>query len=76
MTLTLFACNKVRYSRDETEFASCLGHVPCLYTNKSIHIAYDLSRDMIFPAMGYVRPAKAQTSLRIRADWPKPLLVT
>ena len=27
----------------------------------------DLSRDMRFPTMWYVRPAKAQTSLRIRA---------
>ena len=26
-----------------------------------------LSRDMGFPSMWYVRPAKAQTSLRIRA---------
>ena len=27
-----------------------------------------MSRDMIFPTMWYVGPAKAQTSLRIRAD--------
>ena len=30
---------------------------------------------MRFPTMWYVRPAKAQTSLRIRADWSEPLLV-
>ena len=27
-----------------------------------------MSRDMRFPTMWYVRPAEAQTSLRIRAD--------
>ena len=33
-----------------------------------IHNSNDqLSRDMRFPTMWYVRPAKAQTSLRIRA---------
>ena len=30
---------------------------------------------MRLPTMWYVRPAKAQTSLRIRAVWPEPLLV-
>ena len=34
-----------------------------------------LSLDMRFPTMWYVRPAKAQTSLRVRADWSEPLLV-
>ena len=34
-----------------------------------------MSRDMRFPTMWYVWPAKAQTSLRIRADWSEPLLV-
>ena len=29
--------------------------------------SHDLSRDMRFSTMWYVRPAKAQTSLRIRA---------
>ena len=28
----------------------------------------EMSHDMRFPTMWYVRPAKAQTSLRIRAD--------
>ena len=30
---------------------------------------------LLFPTMMYVRPAKAQTSLCIRADWSEPLLV-
>ena len=34
-----------------------------------------LSRDMRFPPMWYVRPAKAQTSLRIRTVRSEPLLV-
>ena len=34
-----------------------------------------LSRDMRFPTMWYVRPAKPQISLRIRAVWSEPLLV-
>ena len=34
-----------------------------------------MSRDMIFPTMWYVRPAKAQISLRICAVWSEPLLV-
>ena len=40
-----------------------------------LHIPY-LSRDMRFPTMWYVRPAKPQTSLRIRAVWSESLLVT
>ena len=31
-----------------------------------------MSHDMRFPTMWYVRPVKAQTSLRIRADWSEP----
>ena len=34
-----------------------------------------MSRDMRFPTMWYVWPGKAQTSMRIRAVWSKPLLV-
>ena len=34
-----------------------------------------MSPDMRFPTMWYVRPAKAQTSLRICGDWSEPLLV-
>ena len=39
------------------------------------HTMRYMSRDMRFPTMWYVRPAKAQTSLCIRAVWPEPLLV-
>ena len=34
-----------------------------------------MSRDISFPTMWYVRPAKTQISLRIHAVWPEPLLV-
>ena len=33
----------------------------------------NMSRDMVFTKMWYVRPAKAKTSLRIRAVWSEPL---
>ena len=35
---------------------------------------HELSHDMWFPTMWYVRPAMAQTSLCIHADWSEPLL--
>ena len=35
----------------------------------------NLSHDMRFPTLWYVRPAKAQTSLLICADWSEHLLV-
>ena len=35
-----------------------------------------MSCDMDFPTILYVRPAKAQTSLRIWTVWSEPLLVT
>ena len=38
-------------------------------------LAIYLSNGMRFPLMWYVRPAKAQTGLRIRAVWSEPLLV-
>ena len=38
-------------------------------------IKANMSRDMRFPSMWYVRPAKPQISLRIRAVWSEPLLV-
>ena len=34
-----------------------------------------MSRDMRFPTMCYVRPAKPQISLRLHAGWSEPLLV-
>ena len=36
---------------------------------------WEMSRDMSFPTMWYVRPAKAQTTLRICAVWSEPQLV-
>ena len=39
------------------------------------HMLYILCRGMRFPTTWYVRPAMAQTSLRIRAVWSEPLLV-
>ena len=40
-----------------------------------IRLVASLSRDMRCPTMWYVRPAMAQTSLRISAVWSEPLLV-
>ena len=42
---------------------------------KRIKYKVELSHDMRFPTMWYVWPAKAQTSMRIRAVWSEPLLV-
>ena len=41
----------------------------CAYDirNKTTCAGLHMSRDMGFPTMWYLRPAKAQTSLRIRA---------
>ena len=38
-------------------------------------VSDNMSHGMGFPTMWYVRPAKLQISLRIRADWSEPLLV-
>ena len=38
-------------------------------------VIYPLSQCVRFPTIWYVRPARAQTSLRIRAVWSEPLLV-
>ena len=45
------------------------------YNQKCVLDWIQISRDMRFPTMLYVRPAKAQTSLRRRAVWSEPLLV-
>ena len=39
------------------------------------YCAHDLSQCIRFPTIWYVRPAKPQISLRIRAVWSEPLLV-
>ena len=36
----------------------------------------NMSRGMRFPTIWYVRPAKAQTILPVRAVWSEPLLVS
>ena len=41
--------------------------------NKGKHVS--MSHVMRFPTLSYVRPAKAQTSLRKRAVWSEPMLV-
>ena len=46
----------------------------CNGVSKAI-ILIEMSQCMRFPTMWYVRPAKPQTSLRIRAVWSEPLLV-
>ena len=53
---------------DEDDRNSNCGYTICILT---IH----MSRNMWFPTMWYVPPAKAQTGLRIRAVWSEPLLV-
>ena len=54
-------------------FDSAIGHK----LNLNIWQICDLymSRNMRFPTMWYVRPAKPQISLRIRVFWSEPLLV-
>ena len=51
---------------------SISGSWSCLTTRL---VQTHLSRDMRFSTMSYVRPAKTQISLRIRAVWSEPLLV-
>ena len=48
-----------------------------LNITKAFLISYwfDMSQCMRFPTMWYVRPAKPQTSLRVRAVWSEPLQV-
>ena len=50
-------------------FPTLVTVLPLQYTYKALHRQWRtyLSRDMRFPKMRCVRPAKAQTSLRIRA---------
>ena len=44
-------------------------------SGQCLFVVFCVSRDMTFPTMWCVRPAKAQTSLPIWADWSEPLLV-
>ena len=54
---------------------SAIRHISDCSTLPGIPAWLQMSRDMRFPTMWYVRPAKAQTSLRIRTVWSEPLLV-
>ena len=45
-----------------------------IYVHMNLWVRY-LSRDMRFPTMWFVWPAKPQISLRLRAVWSEPLLV-
>ena len=58
-------------------FPTLVTALPLQYTYKALHRQWRtyLSRDIWFQTIRYVRPAKAQTSLRIRAVWSEPLLV-
>ena len=59
-------------------FPTLVTALPLQYTYEALHRQWRtyLSRYMRFPTIRYVRPAKAQTSLRIRAVWSEPLLVS
>ena len=46
-----------------------------LSSSDDCQLRKDTKNFIWFPTMWYVRPAKAQTSLRIPADWSEPLLV-
>ena len=45
------------------------------FLHEKIKFRYEMSLDMRFPTMWYVRPAKPQISLRVRTVWSEPLLV-
>ena len=66
----MFCHRPVQYFRTFTIIAVLL--LVSLKLNLS---GYNLSQCMRFPTMWYVRPAKPQISLRIRAVWSEPLLV-
>ena len=53
-----------RFQKSKDSLKAC-------FENVNIH----MSRGMRFPTMWFVRPAKPQISLRIRAVWSEPLLV-
>ena len=61
--------------------ALLFANIPSGMTNVKHHVWYlyrlktNMSYDMRLPTMWYVRPAKPQISLRIRAVWSEPLLV-
>ena len=66
-------CMQWRLLQDCTDEQACL-ILHWLTLSQDLELA-QLSQCMRFPTMWYVRPAKAQTSLHIRAVWSELLLV-
>ena len=66
LNVSCWTCNKLflKLNPDQKASSSTLIENACL----------QMSRDTRFPTMWYVRPAKAQNSLRIREYWSEPLL--
>ena len=56
------------------EFFKCQQATICKFNNMH-RVNNDMSRDIRFPTIWYVRPAKPQISLRIPAVWSEPLIV-
>ena len=52
-----------------------LASLETIWSGSTLFLKDEMSRGMRFPTMWYVRPAKAQTSLRIGTVWSEPLLV-
>ena len=75
-----FVCNLLSTPRCKSPFlrygkCSKIFSTAFLFVKKLLVIIIKLSRNMRFLTMWYVRPAKPQLSLRIRAVWSEPLLV-
>ena len=68
LSLNVFIANTKQGVRPQV-FPTLVTALPLQYTYKALHRQWRtyLSRGMRFPTIRYVRPAKAQTSLRIRA---------
>ena len=72
-----FGHSKEKFSSSniQSEKTKRIGNKTKLTDAKVIDCIWYMSRDMRFPTMWYVGPAKPQTSLHIRAVWSEPLLV-
>ena len=55
--------------------AATQAEASALAAKRQCHYQTNMSRNLTFPTMWYVRPAKAQTSLRTRTVLSEPLLV-
>ena len=70
--------NSFMYESDDTYISFACNHHFTLWgilKLKIYQLLIQIFRDMRFPTMWYMGPAKAQTSLRIRAVWSEPFLV-